>query len=90
MDKNYIIRIYDTDLIKFNARLNELGQMEFIIVDIDVTKEKLLPPRLIEMGIDKWLKCRVIPKNREYVHKILESIGSINHPVHIVDISLGL
>lgn len=90
MNKCYVIKLFDSDLIRFKAQLNQYGQTEYVDVEITQQCAHLLPPAFTTIGIEKWLNSRVIPKNREFVHKILEAIGNPPTALGIIDVSLGL
>ena len=67
------------------------------ITDIKILNDnkKIFPVRLQdkinEETIEDFIKCRIIPKNRAFVHTILESAGlNINDKKSIIDVSKGL
>lgn len=86
----YIIKLYDIPLVKFDIGLNKFGQIEYTNTEIQTPHEFLLPVGFKEMGIAKWLDARIIPKNREFVHELLKSIGNPSHPIEIIKITFGL
>ena len=93
MEQEYVLRLYDTDLLSFS--LSEQG-IEGLKSQIHSVKEenKALFPLDLELtddGLVKWLQRRVIPKNRAYVAEILKTFGlSINDTKGIIDVCKGL
>ena len=87
----YIIRHFDTPVLKFSA---ESGA-ELNIQILWVTKEtELLPldlPEASSDGLEAWIRNRTIPKNRAYVDSLLAAMGlSRNRPMDIIRLSKGL
>lgn len=93
MEKGYVLRLYDTDLLSFT--LSERG-IEGLKAQIHSVKEedRALFPLDLELtddGLVKWLQRRVIPKNRAYVAEILKTFGlSVNDTKGIIDVCKGL
>lgn len=88
----YCLSHYDLVIAKFNLFFDEAG---FRVEDFVVVKgnENLLPLNLLPSneGMAAWLRKRTIPKNREFVDKILSKIGlSHNNTKGIIDICKGL
>jgi hypothetical protein len=88
---NYELRLYDTTLLTFELSSGALGyavkitnigeQRELLPLGMDVTGE----------GVLKWLNRRTIPKNRAYVHNILNTMGlSLRDVKGIIDVCKGL
>ena len=90
---NYILKHFDTPLIKFHASENS-NDPEITIHWINEEKRYLLPLDLGEPSeehISKWLQRRTIPKNRAFVRDFLARCGlSINRPMNIISVSKGL
>lgn len=89
---NYILKHFDTALIKFSADAGS-SDPDYKILWINEEKKHLLPLtlHLSEEGIGDWLKHRTIPKNRAYVHNFLAKCGlSANRPMNIISVSKGL
>ena len=89
----YYLKIFDTNLISFEIE-NKLG-LEIKNIKILNENRKIFPINLQEKingeNILNFIKSRTIPKNRAYVHQILESMNlSINDTQGILDISKGL
>lgn len=93
MSNTYDIRLYDETLITFEFETSEIGTLTTNILEIDNQKEHLLPIdlELTDKGLLRWLRRRVIPKNRRFVFEILESLNlDINDTKGIIDVCLGL
>lgn len=89
----YSLRIYDTELMRFSMANNELGEPVANILWIDEEHKHLLPIDMIYNDDDllRWLKRRVIPKNRTFVEEILETLGlRLNDTKGIIDVCKGL
>jgi len=92
VNENYELRLYDTVLLSFTLSSTTIGGYA-----VDITKigepSKLLPLdlKLDGEGVIKWLRRRVIPKNRTFVAEILDSLGlSRNDFKGIIDVCKGL
>ena len=87
----YIIKHKNVPMIKFDLLENLTAPKVHITW---VTEEKALLPvdlSLDDEGLGKWLKGRVVPKNRAYVNNFLSKCGlSINRPMDIISVSKGL
>ncbi len=89
----YELRHFDTPLMRFLIERETLGKVSFDIVWVNEEKRYLLPIGLDtdSDSLSKWLRSRVIPKNREYVDQILSRSGlSHNDIMGIIDICKGL
>lgn len=89
----YEIRQYDTPLLTFYIERQGLDKMTYTIEWVNEEKRFLLPIGLTadSDGLSKWLKSRVIPKNREYVDQILARSGlSHNDIMGIINVCKGL
>lgn len=88
----YIIKHFDTELLKFSADENS-SEPNIEVLWINEEKKHLLPIDM-EMNSDsiyRWIRHRTIPKNRAYVHNFLSKCGlSINRPMNIISVSKGL
>ena len=88
----YIIKHFDTELLKFSAEENS-SEPNIEVLWINEDKKHLLPIDM-EMNPDsiyRWIRHRTIPKNRAYVHNFLSKCGlSINRPMNIISVSKGL
>lgn len=89
----YELRQYDTPLLTFYLERQELDKLTYAIEWVNEDKKHLLPIGLTvdSDGLAKWLKSRVIPKNREYVDQILARSGlSHNDIMGIINVCKGL
>ena len=89
----FTLKIYDIELMTFELAQRPLEGFHCQIISIKEENKHLLP---IGMSIDNegvlsWLKSRVIPKNREFVDKILSVYGlTYNNILGIIQLSKGL
>ena len=93
MRHEYMLRLYDTDMLAFDLSEQGIEGLKVKILWINDAKEHLLPLEMerTDSGVLKWLQKRVIPKNRAYVAEILKTFGlSINDTKGIIDICKGL
>jgi hypothetical protein len=92
MNGKYELRLYDTPLLTFELAIGEAGVHEAKIVHIGEPKELFpLDLELTGEGVLKWLNRRTIPKNRAYVHNILNTAGlSLRDTKGIIDVCKGL
>ena len=93
MNDKYIIKLFDTPMVSFE--FTSEGLEDFGITDVTLlTKNQELLPldlTLTAEGVASWLRRRVIPKNREFVHNILRAFGlSVNNTKGIIDVCKGL
>ena len=89
----YEIRLYDTHLLTFTLRKEELTGLAADIAEINESKRKLFPLDLdiSNKGIVKWLEKRVLQRNRTFVDEILKTLKlSINDTKGIIDMCKGL
>ncbi len=89
----YILRIYDTELLRFSMEKRGLAGLVADILSVNEEKRHLLPLdlELTGEGVVKWLERRVIPKNRTFVDEILKTLGlSHNDTQGIIDVCKGL
>lgn len=93
MSNVYVLRVYDTELMKFTL---EKRGLEGLVAEIIAVREEYahLMPLDLECtgeGVIKWLERRVIPKNRAFVDEILKTLGlSHNDTKGIIDVCKGL
>lgn len=93
MGQEYMLRLYDTDMLAFDLSEQGIEGLKVKILWINDAKEHLLPLEMerTDSGVLKWLQKRVIPKNRAYVAEILKTFGlSISDTKGIIDICKGL
>lgn len=92
METRYELRLYDTPLLEFILEERGLSLTAEVVRVTDEQKHLLpLDLQLTEEGIIRWLRHRVIPKNRTFVEEILKSLGlSVGNTKGIVDVCKGL
>ena len=89
----FILKQYDFELLTFDLCQKGLDGFACSILKTNEKNRKLLP---IGMTVDgdgvlAWLRSRIIPRNREYVDKILSVYGlSHNNLLGIIKLSFGL
>ena len=87
------IRLYDTVLLTFNFEERGIEGLITKIVTVHEHQKKLFPLdlTLTNDGVLKWLKRRIIPKNRTYADEILQSLNlSVGNTRGIIDVCKGL
>jgi len=90
---NYILKHFDKNIIKFKFISTPHEGLILEIIDTYNENRTFFPlnleldnPSLLE-----WIKRRTIPKNREFVHKILMKLGlNLNNVKGIIDVSKSL
>ncbi|MCD8007436.1 MAG: XRE family transcriptional regulator [Clostridiales bacterium] len=93
MGSNYMIRLYNTDMLLFSLVEQGIEGLKATILWINEKQKNLLPLDMeqTDEGVLKWLQKRVIPKNRAYVEEILKSLGlNANNTKGIIDVCKGL
>lgn len=93
MEKGYVLRLYDTDLLSFTLSERGIEGLKAQIHRVNEEARALFPLdlELADDGLVKWLQRRVIPKNRAYVAEILKTFGlSVNDTKGIIDVCKGL
>lgn len=93
--KNYILKLYDTELIDFSVETDQYGRLEATINNLDETKKHLLPMQLVAnstaSGVVSWLEGRTLPKNRQFVNQILATAGlQVKDTLGIIEVCKGL
>ena len=89
----YELRQYDTPLLTFKVERKELDNFVFDVNWVDEKNKYLLPIGMTadSDGLSKWLKSRVVPKNREFVDQILAKSGlARNDVMGIINVCKGL
>ena len=88
---NYSIKHFNTPVLCFSANP---GADPNITVTWVTDNRHLLPldlPEPTDAGVERWIRQRVIPKNRAYVSSLLSAMGlSPNRPMDIIRVSKGL
>ena len=89
----FVLKQYDTELISFDLRSEGLDGFVCTILKKSEKQRRLFPLGLevTDRGLLDWLKSRVIPRNREFVDKILSVYGlDHNNILGIVKLCMGL
>ncbi|WP_434311121.1 hypothetical protein [Hominifimenecus sp. rT4P-3] len=94
-ERNYILKLYDTELIKFTAGVTPFGQLYAKISMVNEELRHLFPmpliPKFTSEALVNWLKSRTIPKNRQFVKEILAQAGlTVGDTLGIIDVCKGL
>lgn len=90
---HYILKHFDRNLIKFKFNITKRGISEVEILKIYEEHKRFFPLNLAleNDALLSWIKSRTIPKNREFVHKILIALNlDFNRIEGIVNISKSL
>ena len=88
----YILKLFDTDLLKFDV-IENLADPVLKITWIDESRKALLPlgMEVSDDGIASFIRHRCIPKNRAYVNAFLAKNGlSANRPMDVITVCKGL
>ena len=89
----YSLRLFDEELLRFTLQNQGIDGLKAEILWVKEERRHLLPLDLTVSGegMIKWLRRRVIPKNRAFVDEILKSLGlGIHDTKGIIDVCLGL
>lgn len=92
-NKTYILKHFDRNIVAFRFVSNALSGSTVEITHLYEENRKFFPLGLeINNGnLLSWIKSRTIPKNREFVHKVLMELGlSLDNLEGIVSISKSL
>ncbi len=92
-EDEYLLKLYDEDLMSFRLYKEKLGELKADILWIDEKRKEVFPLDLKASGegIVKWLQRRIIPKNRYYIEEILNSLGLDSKDTRgIIDVCKGL
>ena len=89
---SYILKQYDTDLLRFDMQ-KDIDGVSAHILSVNDEQKNLLPLdlELSDKGLAKWLKRRTIPGNRAYVQNFLAKLGLNERDTKgIIDFCKGL
>lgn len=89
----FILKQYDIELLSFDLRAAPLDGFDCAILEINTERKQLLPIGLTLSGdgLLAWLKSRIIPRNREFVDRILSVYGlHHNNILGIIKLCFGL
>lgn len=92
-NKTYILKHFDRDIVEFRFNSSALSGSSIEIVQKYNTNKTFFPLGLEinNENLLSWIKSRTIPKNREFVHKVLIELGlSLDDLEGIVSISKSL
>ena len=92
-NKTYILKHFDRDIVAFCFSSNALSGSSIEMVQKYSTNKTFFPLGLEinNENLLSWIKSRTIPKNREFVHKVLMELGlSLDDLEGIVAISKSL
>ena len=90
---SYVLKHFDTALIRFQIASNGIEGLAVEIIERNDQYQSLFPIdlALTNQGLLKWLKRRVIPKNRAFAQSFLAKLGlNVNDTKGIIDICKGL
>ena len=93
MGQEYILKLYDTDLLTFSLSEQGIEGLKAEIHEVNQAERSRFPldMELSDAGLLKWLQRRVIPKNRTFVAEIIQTfVLSINDTKGIIDVCKGL
>lgn len=93
--KHYLLKIFDQTLMDFSIDVDSMGSIYVDIIDISSEWKHLLPLQMLPepntRNVVEWLEGRTIPKNRQFVDRILSAAGlSVGDTLGILDVSKGL
>ena len=86
------LRLYDTPVCRFTMGLEGLKGFQVHICEMYTDNPALLPLGMEsnDNSLKEWLKGRVIPKNRAFVHEILKKFGlSVHDTAGILNVCKG-
>ena len=89
----FVLKQYDTALLSFDLRSEGLDGFVCTLLEKEERHRRLFPLglQLTDKGLLDWLRSRVIPRNREFVDKILSVYGlDHNNILGIVKLCMGL
>jgi len=93
MIKKYILKHFDKNLIEFRFVSSSLENITIEILNINKEHKRFFPLGLVveNLTLLSWIKARTIPKNRNFVHKLLMELDlSLDDIEGIVSISKSL
>ncbi len=88
---SYILKYFDTKIINFNLTSDYFEGLSVNITKVYSEDEIPIDLQFNDYGLIKWLKRRIIPKNRAFVQIFLAKLGlNVNDTKGIIDICKGL
>lgn len=92
-NNSYVLKHFDDVLIEFEFNHELLYLNTVHITNISANAKKNLPISLTptDEGLGNWLKNRSVPKNREFIKELINSMGlNIDNVQSLLDVSKGL
>ncbi|WPD24365.1 MAG: hypothetical protein SD837_07330 [Candidatus Electrothrix scaldis] len=89
----YLLKHRDQALLRFNLHSDPIAGLSAQILECNSNTQHLFPLDLdpTDTGLLKWLKRRIIPRNRAFVQSFLAKLGlNVNDTKGIIDICRGL
>lgn len=88
----YMLKQFDMPLLRFSATTDtSVPEIEILWYNIDHTDKLPLDLQLTPESLSKWLRHRIIPKNRANVHSLLAKCGlNLNRPMSIINVCKAL
>ncbi|MCI5118381.1 MAG: XRE family transcriptional regulator, partial [Candidatus Electrothrix sp. LOE1_4_5] len=89
----YVLKHRDQALLRFNLTSDPIAGLSAEILECNSRAQSFFPLDLTptDAGLLKWLKRRVIPRNRAFVQSFLAKLGlNVNDTKGIIDICRGL
>lgn len=88
----YVLKQFDIPLLRFSATTDtSVPEIEILWYNIDHTDKLPLDLQLTPESLSKWLRHRIIPKNRANVHSLLAKCGlNLNRPMSIINVCKAL
>jgi transcriptional regulator with XRE-family HTH domain len=89
----YEIRLYDAPLLTFSLEERGVEGLRACVLSVNEAERRLLPLGMTpeDESVLKWLRQRVIPKNRAFVDEILKTLKlSQSDTKGIIDVCKGL
>lgn len=93
--RDYVLKLYDTDLLYFSAGINRFGEIYADILDVNEDVRRAFPlPIALDASSEaliEWMRGRTIPTNRQFVAEILAQAGlTVGDTLGIIDVCKGL
>ena len=88
----YVLKQFDMPLLRFSATTDtSVPEIEILWYDPDHVDKLPLDLQLSPESLSKWLRHRIIPKNRANVHSLLAKCGlNLNRPMSIISMCKAL
>lgn len=99
----YVLKNKDTEVLRFGVEEVEtlvagsdknITRKQEVLCDVHIINKDLLPINLdtsnIQNSLEKWIKRRKVPNNREFVEKIVATYEQPQKLMSYIDVSLAL